>query len=323
MSAAPFWHPDPYRNARIALQQGDTGPALHLLAAARGDAEARIHALNVLGKDTLGQLPQVQAQLGRDPSNADLWLLAGTLQSETGWKARGAARIAHTSAEQIGGLLQYLSLARESYRRAAELLPDDPAPWYQLMSCAMAAGAYPGEVHDMWKELVRRGGDASYEANRLRLIVLTEKWHGSEQECFAFARERTRDLPPGHPLHALIPLAHVEAYVELRSADSMFTRVRAVFRYFSRGDVRTEVDEAADRLMAGADAYASHPASPESHQAFGFVYDDRGELARAYYHLARSGDEPIWPWGYLGDADEIFDKARGRAGLPPRAPRYQ
>ncbi|MEV6305744.1 hypothetical protein AB0M02_40445 [Actinoplanes sp. NPDC051861] len=314
------WHPDPYRNARIALQQGDTAPALHLLAAARGDAEARIHALCSLSRNTIPRLPQLEAQLGQDPWNPDLWLLVGTLQEESAWKARGAAVMSETSRAQVDGLMHHMTRARESLHRAAELLPEDPAPWRRLMGCAMAAGKYSGEVHDMWAELVKRGGDISYDANRLRLVTLTGKWHGSEAECFAFARERTRDLPPGHPMHALVPLAHVEAYIELRSDDNVFTRVRAALRYFSRKEVRREVDAASDRLMAGADAYAAHPASPEAHQAFAFVFNDRGDIKRSRPHLERSGDEADWPWVYLSDDDEsedqLLDRARMRAGLP-------
>jgi hypothetical protein len=309
---------DPYRAARAALVSGDAAPALSLLAATHEDHEARIHALNVLGhKTTAFRLPQVESLLEQDPENADLWLLVGALQAESAWMARGAARVSQTSDEQISGLRHHMVRARRSLERAAELRTGDPAPWYQLMGCAMAAKTYPNEPHDMWKELVQRGGDVSYEANRLRLLVLTEKWHGSEAECFAFARECSQGAPAGHPLHALIPLAHVEAYVELRSSDSVLTRARAVFRYFKRRDVRQEIDAAADRLLAGAHAFAAHPASPEANQAFAFVFDDRGDIDRSRRHLERSGDEAIWPWGYFGDSSEALDRARVRAGLPP------
>ncbi|HWS36694.1 MAG TPA: hypothetical protein VN408_28645 [Actinoplanes sp.] len=317
MSAPSSWHPDPYRNARIALQQGDSTPALNLLSAARVDAEARIHALGSLGRDTLHRLPQLEAQLDTEPSNADLWLLVGSMQQELAWNARGAAVISHTSAEQISGLRHHMKRARVSLRRAAELLPGDPAPWNELMSCAMAAQEYHSEPHDMWNEVVQRGGDVAFGANRLRLIILTAKWHGSREECFAFARERTRGLTPGHPLYALIPLAHVEEYVSQRGDDSVLTRVRAVFRYFSRRDVIREIESASDALMAGADTYATHPSSPAAHQAFGFAFDERGDAKRARHHLERSGDEAIWPWTYFGDDWELFEKARMRADLPP------
>ncbi|WP_328467978.1 hypothetical protein OHA21_50500 [Actinoplanes sp. NBC_00393] len=314
----PYWAGDPYRQARIALQHGDPTPALGLLAAARGDATYRIHAICWLVDGVVPQLPLLETRLGQDPWNPDLWLLVGAVQQEAAWDARGADRIANTSEDQIRGLLHHMTRARSSLRRAAELLPDDPAPWFQLMSCAMAAKSYPGEMHDMWKELVQRGGDVAYQANRLRLVCLTEKWHGSEAECFAFARERTRDLPPGHPLHALVPLAHVEAYVELRSADRVTTRVWAAIRYLSKRPVKTEIDQASDRLLAGSDAFAGHPASREAHQAFACVYADNGDLDRARHHLIRSGDEATWPWTYFGDKDELFERARVRAGLPPR-----
>jgi hypothetical protein len=320
---AAYWHPDPYRNARIGLQQGHSAPALHLLTATRGDAETRIHALDTLRKDTIPRLPQLEAELEQNPSNQELCLLVGTLQQAAGWRARGSAYMSDTSREQVAGLQHHLGRARESLRRAAELLPGDPAPWYELMGCAMASSKYPGEVHDMWAEVVQRGGDVSYGVNSQRLIILTGKWHGSEAECFAFARERSRDLPPGHPLHALIPLAHIEKYVSLRSSDSVFTRVNAVFRYFGRRDVRKEIDQASDRLLAGTDTYATHTAAPAAHQAFGYVFYDRGEPDRARRHLERGGDEAIWPWTYFGvdeddDGDAVFDRARLRAGLPPR-----
>ena len=318
MSASPYWTGDPYRQARIALQHGDSGPALALLAASRGDPTSRIHAICWLVDGVVPRLPQLETELGRDPWNPDLWLLAGAVQQEAAWNARGADRIANTSTEQIRGLRHHMTRARESLRRAAELLPDDPAPWFQLMSCAMAAQAYPNEPHDMWQELVQRGGDVAYQANRLRLVSLTAKWHGSEEACFAFARERTQGLPLGHPLYALIPLAYVEAYVELRISDRVLTRVWAALRYLGKRSVRAEVDEASDRLLSGADAFAGHPASREAHQAFACVYADCGDLQRARWHLERSGDEATWPWTYFGDEDELFDRARERAGLPPR-----
>ena len=321
---AAYWHPDPYRNARIGLEQGHSAPALHLLAATAGDAETRIHAVDTLSKDTIiPRLPQLEAELAQNPANQDLCLLVGAVQQAAGWQARGAAYLADTSEHQVAGLRHFLGRARESLRRAAELAPGDPAPWYELMGCAMAYSAYPDEVHDMWAEVVRRGGDGAYGANTRRLLILTGKWHGSEAECFAFARGRSRDLPPGHPLHALIPLAHVEKYVSLRSSDRVLTRVNAALRYFGRREVRNEVDQASDRLLAGADAYATHTASPAAHQAFGYVFYDRGDTDRARRHLERGGDEVLWPWGYFGDDDDdsgdaVFDRARFRAGLPPR-----
>ncbi|SDT31726.1 hypothetical protein [Actinoplanes derwentensis] len=126
-----------------------------------------------------------------------------------------------------------------------------------------------------------RCAELAMAANRLRLTMLTAKWHGSREECF------------------------------------VFTRVRAALRYFNRREVRQEIDTASDNLMAGADTYATHPASPAAHQAFGFVFDDRGDLKLARRHLERSGDEAIWPWAYFGDSGELFEKARMNALLPP------
>jgi hypothetical protein len=81
--------------------------------------------------------------------------------------------------------------------------------------------------------------------------------------------------------------------------------------YLSKKEVRTEVDAASDRLLAGADQYADHPWSMAAHQVFAALYQDIPAHERARPHLERGGPRPMpWPWGYFGDEVEKFAAAR-------------
>lgn len=321
MSESPSsrWANERVRAARTALVSQDAEPALAMLAEARDHPEWRAHYVGILSGPGEPALPALRAAMSRDPDNPDVCLLIGATLSSAASDARGSDTIDNTSEEQIRGLRFYSGQARQALHRAANLLPSDPVPWCELLSCAMSAREYRGEVDDMWAEIVKRGGDHLYDANRVRLLTLTRKWGGSEKECFEFARDRTRSLPPGHPLLALVPLAHVEALSErLMNADRMVTRLWHLVRYLKKRSVRAEVDTASNRLLAGAYDYAQHPAIQEAHQAFAYIYHHGGNHERARMHLEHGGERSAgWPWVYFGDHEEEFAKARKDAGLAP------
>jgi hypothetical protein len=295
-----------------ALCQQNDGPALALLADCRSDAGARVHVARKLAPTAVVMLQELQDRQARQPDDPDLWLLTGAAQTEAGYRARGYAIASYTSDEKVRGMATQMSRAGVSLRRAAQLLPDDPAPAVIRMTCAQVAGGR-GQLHEAWQEVVARGGEEIYEANRVRLVSLTRKWYGSMDDCFAFARDRTRELPDGHPLLAMIALAHVESYLDRRMAGSTPARLLAYYSYLRRPAVRAELNAASKRLLAGAAGFAGHPALPEAHQAFACAYHFGGAHRRARPHLERGGAAAAFPWRYFGDAQEVFNRARAHA----------
>lgn len=323
MSQSPSsrWYDERLRAARGALVARDAGPALALVGEVRVHPDWRAHYVSFLSRPGEAVLPALRDEMSRDPDNPDVCLLIGTALSVAAGDARGSDLYVNTSQEQRRGLRYFSGQARQALHRAAKLLPSDPVPWCELMNCAMATTDYPGEVADMWAEVLNRGGAYLYRANTIRLLTLTRKWGGSEKECFDFARGRTRDLPPGHPMLALIPLAHIEALSERLMTGNTATRIWHVLRYLKNGAVRAEVDAASHRLLAGSDHFAHHPSSAAAHQAFACVYHRAEANERARPHLERGGEQSAdWPWVYFGDGDEQFTRARAAAGLPTPTP---
>jgi hypothetical protein len=311
------WFEAHLRAARRALDGGDPRPALGLLAQTRSHPELRAHHVDELTRRPHlrgSPLPVLHAHAERHPDDPDGLLLLGAALGEAAWEARGADLIKRTSAEQVRGMLHYAGLARQALGRAAALLPSDPVPWCQLLTCAMAASAHPGEGDAVWAEIVARGGGDLFGANCTRLTSLTRKWHGSQRECSDFARRRTRDLPPGHPLLALVPLAHVEALLDLvLKPGQRYVQIWRMMRLL-RGS-RAELDAASQRLLDGTDDYLHHPGTRAAHHAFACAYHESGIHDRARPHLLRSGEGSAgWPWGYFG-GDEEFARARLAAGL--------
>ena len=311
------WSDPQLEQALRAMLNGDPQPALALLGTVPKDADRRELYAGVLGEGGQSQLPPLEALAERNPDNPDGWLLLGSALASAAWTARGAAVIEMTSDEQIDGLVRLGKQAREALHRAAELAPTDAAPWSQILRCTLGAPDDDDDCERAFTEVARRAPEM-YQANMTRLSSLTAKWYGSQKQALAFARDRTRDLPSGHPLHALIALAHIEGYLEVVTRDNMFGRVWGVLRYWNKR-VRAELDAASDRMLSGTAQFAGHPNSMAAHQVFAAAYRQVSEdPQRCRAHLERSGDRPMqWPWAYFGEHTEEFAAARALAGLVP------
>lgn len=309
------WSDSRLETALPALVRRDVRPALALLAATREDADRRELYVDVLGGAGQHLLADLRAVADERPDDPDRWLLLGSSLSEASWTARGAAVIEHTSDEQIHGMVNLAQQGRKALRRSADLAPKDPVPWSVLLHCASGSTDDPGELDRIFARVQELGPDL-YSANQVRLGTLTRKWYGSQEQALVFARELTHDLPPGHPLLALIASVHIEGMIDGGMRGNVIGRIWRTMRYLSKKEVRAEVDAASDRLLAGADQYADHPWSMAAHQVFAALYQDIPAHDRARPHLERGGPRPMpWPWGYFGDEVETLAAARKAAGL--------
>jgi hypothetical protein len=308
---------DPRLEAALhPLLRREPRPALDLLGATRGDADRRELYADVLGgagQHALAELRAAAQEAAAD--DPDRWLLLGASLSAAAWTARGAAVIEHTSDQQIGSMTSLAAQARRALGRAAELAPADPVPWSEHLRCAQAVVDDDRELDEIFARLQRLGPDL-YSANQVRLGTLTRKWYGRQEQALAFARGRARDLPPGHPLLALIASVHIEGLVDEGMRGNVIGRIWRSIRYLSNKAVRAEVDAASDRLLAGSDRFAAHPWSMAAHQVFATLYNQVPDHDRTRPHLQRGGPRPMpWPWGYFGDAAQQFTAARKAAGF--------
>ncbi|MFS8101314.1 hypothetical protein LFM09_29730 [Lentzea alba] len=300
---------DELMDTAVALVSGDLDRALGLIAATRDQPHRRELVLDVLGGAGNVVLPQLLDAEEEQPGNVHLLLLLGSAQSVAGWQERGSAGADQTGADQWAGLRKFSARAHRNLQFAAELDPDDFAPWALMMSMAVAMPTHRREAAEVYEEVTKRVPDL-YGAAFRRLHAACQKWYGSHDEMFGFARGTVEGLPDGHPLLALIPAAHIEMHLYLTWKSSFVVRVWEAFTRSHLKKQRAEVDAASDRLLAGTD---DHPRSLRAHQVFAMYYFDVGADDRLARHLARSGERASgWPWGYLGDPQEQLERARTR-----------
>ncbi|WP_158845949.1 hypothetical protein [Saccharothrix deserti] len=314
----PAWNDPELERAVRALCDGDPTPAFDLLAATREQPDRRELCVTILGQAGSAVLPLLRAAAEEQRDDVERLLLWGSALDAAAWQARGAAFAEHTTDEQFGQLVDLTKQARAVLRRAAKLAPDDAVPWSELMHGALGAPEHDDEGDEVFAQVGRRSPDL-YGANYTRLQSLAAKWYGSHETMLEFARSRTADLPPGHPLLALIAVAHVEVHIHNLDNGNFFKRLWKGMTYLGKAPVRAEVDAASDRLLAGVDVFGGHPRWLAANQVFATFYHQLGDdmaskpsdTMRLARHLAYSGERPaLWPWGYFGDHEEQFAKAR-------------
>ncbi|GAA3299512.1 hypothetical protein Dvina_09030 [Dactylosporangium vinaceum] len=294
---------------------GDPTPALDLIAGTE-DADRREHAVAVLGPAGALRIELLRGMAARQAYRPERWLLLGASLSAAAWAVREDNHATPVATERLVQEQQALvAEARTALRQAAALSRDDPVPWSELTGAVICAPQHRTETADVFKRACVLAPDL-YAAHTRHLTALTHRWYGTQDKVLAFARTRTADRPDGHPLHALVALAHLEGYVDGLLRGTVVGRFWRAWRYFADSTVRRETDTAAARLLAGHAAYATHPWTIPAHQAFAALYHQAGDPAAARPHLALSGRHPTtWPWRYFGDPETQFTTARATAGL--------
>jgi len=135
----------------------------------------------------------------------------------------------------------------------------------------------------------------------------------------AFARARVAGRPDGHPLHALVALAHIEGCVDGLLKGNVLGRAWRAWRYLGDPDVRRETDAAADRLLAGDSGRTRRIRGRwrRTRRSRRF-YHQAGDARRGRAHSgARRGPADRVALRYFGDPSAAERRAR-RAGVTGR-----
>lgn len=304
-------------NAGKALRAGDATPARTLLATTRTDPDRREHHVGELSKAGAKQLALLGGLLEAHPGDPDLLLLLGAALVTAAKEARGSAVASALSDGQVRDMFSLGHEARQHLRAAVKAAPEDPVPWAVLTRIAQFAPDSESEWRDAFTEVTKRA-PLLYGANVTALGCLTRKWHGSEAEQIAFAKERAAAAPDGHPLLALVPLSHIESYVDGLMRGNVVVRIGRVLtqRRLKKRKAKAEVNAASERLLGSP---LAHPSAANAHQTFATYYHRVHDTERLRAHLERSGTKPVeFPAAYFGDHVKLFAEARAAAGLAPK-----
>ncbi|MCM2256268.1 MAG: hypothetical protein NDJ94_11410 [Vicinamibacteria bacterium] len=299
----PFDGDEAARVAAAALGRGDWQEAARLLAASSGDQRAFLAGTFA----EAGSTPAIDAWQAAQSDRPEPWLIRGLARIGEAWEARGSGLAADVEEEAWPIFRAGLEAAEADFREAIRLAPRDATPWGYLLITARGLGAEVPEIRQRFDQ-ARRRDPRGWLAPFMALDALTEKWCGSHETLFAFAREVSASEPAGSPLHALVPAAHVERWLHFSLEEPPDHDAQQ--RYFARREVNQEIRLAWER---GTQSPAFRPGrfAATQRNLFAFAFCLGEDVGRAQELFRQIGPHATpTPWRYLGDPIDAFKRAR-------------
>jgi hypothetical protein len=233
-------------------------------------------------------------------------LVRGRHSIRWAWEARGGAAAQDVQEKMWPVFFSRLEKAEEDFVAAAEINPRDATPWAEMLISARGLQLEAPEPQERFEEVIERAPD-HWEAHVNMMTALCKKWGGSREEMFEFARSRSKNAPKGSPLHALVPLAHVEDWLYPEAFENNPDEARRLM-------TSPETQEELAKCYAMFQDMPEEPAGGVYRKSclniFAYCFSRMGDRARAIDAFARLGN--IYretPWSYIGGRS-AFDKYR-------------
>ena len=141
-------------------------------------------------------------------------LVLGIFYSAYAWEARGSG-FSDTVTKKGGNLfVDRLLKSQEYLSKAYNLNPADAIAPANMLDVTLGLGFEFDEM-EKWFQRAIQADPNEYEAYQIKLMYLMPKWHGSQEQMFAFARESAEKALP----KTLIPIVVAEAHWEMHWRD--------------------------------------------------------------------------------------------------------
>jgi hypothetical protein len=299
--------------AKAEAREGHLRASMTVLNECRADPELRCLRADVLGECLFGFGDQI-AKLGKDHRDPDLLLLAGKAHTTEAWGIRGTGDAVDLSMTRMLRFQTTLREALEPLQLAAELLPDDAAPWVALMAVARGLGMSRAEQDTLWAEVNRRAPDL-YAGHMARMQVVAAKWYGSHEEMTQFAADTVDSVPEGNPLTAILPAAYFELHMA-EVADLRPRRKKPNLWRMAERTFQKPAKDIADASRKWLQHEQAHPYALDAHNLFAGACGLAGDRDRALVHLLHMEDRlAASPWALLDeDAAEAYQRLVARVG---------
>lgn len=304
----------PKQNGMYALRAlGDTRVLALVRAARAEDWEAVKAALTPfdLGRDhhivnELEELGRLQNWIGRaveedKEHRAAALLIAGARHIKWGWEARTAARASQVTEGQWRVFHKRLRIGEEQLLEAAELRPEWVTPWRRLLTSGrgMSLGT---DIMEARLDAALRRAPLDLESHIEWISHLQPRWGGEPGQALRFARDAYAHAPEGDRIGCVIPMAHIEDWVESDEAGCLRT-----------DEIRTELRRAAEHSILHP-AHERRPGWQNDFNIFAMALSLVGERQTAKrVFRALDGAFTSWPWAYFGDPEKQFARHQRRA----------
>lgn len=282
--------PAPEEEAAVgAAVAGDHRPAAELLDRTRRerDWDAHSRALTVMA-DAAQTTPQWLEDWERaEPDSPAAALLRARLGLVEAWRQRTNLRAENVTQEQFDAFHATLGDSTALIQRAADLAPDDPEPWNLALIHARGLEA-PREVMEDYLGSLRALDPWHYWGHRAALEFLTEKWFGSHEEAYGFARSVAEAAPAG-------------ARVQTLELDALLEHLAAGGKEQALAD-RARTDAVLDRARRWISAHEADPRVRVHRNTLAVVLMVLGRGREAYDELLAIGPHVTeYPWSYWDD----------------------
>lgn len=275
------------RSLRAALEGRDWGAARDLLTPVTDPDD---HAFYI---SVAADVPGVQEWIGEwidaEPRSTLPVLVRGAHAVHWAWEARGARSASRTGEERFQEFWRRLKIAENCLDEVAERDPDDTTARAFLVKSARGRQVSRDEGQRRFDDVVARH-PGHLLAHEQMLQHRCAKWSGSHEQMFDFARGAVAKMPAGSPLGVLIPAAHLEMWLALRSGQDD--------EYLRGAEVVAELNAAADQSVRHPD-YRRRPGWPVAHNYFALLFARAGDHRSAAEQFEVIGDLVTErPWYY-------------------------
>ncbi|MFC8248139.1 hypothetical protein [Streptomyces chartreusis] len=230
------------------------------------------------------------------------------------WEPRNvSALVLHSLAElehgRGSGALTDASATWNRCQLAADLDPQNPAPWVVMLGIARLERAHRRVVFAIWDEIVAR--DRWHrEGHRSMLHYLGPQESGSLGRAIEFVDSLRTRMPPNAPCAAVELEVHLMRYHSAKArggADALLARDQwhsaQTARFLERAQATWP-----------RPAFFSHAATVSDLNLLAYALTAAGRLrGAAPVFEAIQGRVTSWPWRYEGDPLTAFESARNKA----------
>ncbi|WP_229402188.1 DUF4034 domain-containing protein [Micromonospora okii] len=229
-------------------------------------------------------------------------LVAGCHAVHWAWEARGGKRAKYTSAAQFRGFHERLRYAEAVLHKVLDREPDNVTARAWLVTSSRGLGVGAVEARERFEAVIRLH-PGHVVAHEQRLQYLCDKWCGSHEEMFDFARGVAATAGPNSLLHELVAVAHLEKWLTIEAGEDK--------EYMLSEEVCAELLAAADNSIFHPDYVPAGPGWAPRLATFAMALELADEFDAAWRAFALlDGTVTEWPWQMIGDPVERFVASR-------------
>jgi hypothetical protein len=280
--------PDAYR-FRSELDEG-RWQDFHEFLTTADSASVRSHYIFALTTDD-GPQPWMDEWVAARPESGLPLLFRGRAKTTWAWAARGGGRASTVKEDAWDVFHQRLVAADRDLAQSAAVDDGDPLPHVMGIWVAMGLSLGQQEVWRRFEEASRRD-PLNLSACYAMIQATAKKWGGSNEAMLKFARSVSARVPDGDSRHKMVPLAHIEQWLD--------TPKPAQLTYFQDEAVKSEIRTVASRCVLSP-LYSGGLVEPSDRNVFAFCFYLMRDYEAQLEQMRLIGDRiTAAPWQYQG-----------------------